>query len=64
MNILINIKKLVTDNSSSDESKDALKKWKKIKDLTSSINNTQMIMMKDIWKSNSIQMIIYLQGYC
>ena len=64
MNILINIKKLVTDNSSSDESKDALKKWKKIKDLTRSINNTQMIMMKDIWKSNSIQMIIYLQGYC
>ena len=64
MNILINIKKLVTDNSSSDESKDALKKWKKIKDLTSSINNTQMIMMKDIWKSNSIQMTIYLQGYC
>ena len=62
MNILINIKKLVTDNSSSDESKDALKKWKKIKDLTSSINNTQMIMMKDIWKSNSIQMMIYLQG--
>ena len=48
MNILINIKKLVTDNSSSDESKDAVKKWKKIKDLTSSINNTQMIMMKDI----------------
>ena len=64
MNILINIKKLVIDNSSSDESKDALKKWKKIKDLTSSINNTQMIMMKDIWKSNSIQMMIYLQGYC
>ena len=62
MNILINIKKLVTDNSSSDESKDALKKWKKIKDLTRSINNTQMIMMKDIWKSNSIQMMIYLQG--
>ena len=62
MNILINVKKLVTDNSSSDESKDALKKWKKIKDLTSSINNTQMIMMKDIWKSNSIQMMIYLQG--
>ena len=34
--------------------------WIKSRDLIRSINKTQMIMMKNIWKSNLVKMTIYL----
>ena len=34
--------------------------WIKSRDLIRSINKTQMIMMKNIWKSNLVKMTVYL----
>ena len=34
--------------------------WIKSRDLIRSINKTQMVMMKNIWKSNLVKMTIYL----
>ena len=47
-----------------DESKDILKKYgEKLKILLAQRIITQIVMMKNIWKSDSIQMMIHLENF-
>ena len=47
-----------------DESKDILNKYgEKLKILLEKQIITQIVMMKNIWKSNSIQMMIHLENF-
>ena len=51
---------VVPTNESEEKIKKYEELWIKIRNLIRSITKTQTIMMKNIWKSNLIQMMNYL----